>query len=258
MIEATETFQADDAGRPRAERPLAADASEDDVGRDLTQALEVELPRDPDESGGFPCDEAVRGELGWASGRERLAGWGQAKAGVLVGVGADQPRLDPSRLPRRDQLTAESSEQRVRHGRRAKWPEPAQARGGAPDQRIGAEAPQELRVVVIDGQEEPEALKSGLEGAALEPDMEQTVGSLPNTRERRRSLRLEHAGQKAVTEGPRAIARVAGGAGERIRSPRPDLRLERHGRSVQLDPEALFPHSGQVAPVPILVVEPVR
>jgi hypothetical protein len=61
-----------------------------------------------------------------------------------------------------DQLAADRAQKRVRDRADTRWPEPAQEADGAPEQGVVREPPQERRVVVVEGQYEPEALQTCL------------------------------------------------------------------------------------------------
>src|SRR4051812_39899920 len=76
-----ETLQADDADRPRPEAPLALEARGDGVGRELAQALELELPAHADEGGAAPRVQAQPPQVGRREARELLAPGRDAEPG---------------------------------------------------------------------------------------------------------------------------------------------------------------------------------
>ena len=90
--------------------------------------------------------------------------------------GADDGALDLPRAARRDQLPRDGAQQRLRDGGGAQRPEPAEAARRLADQRIVREPAQELGVVVLEPEHEPDVLDAGL---ARRLDVDGAVGRLP-------------------------------------------------------------------------------
>jgi hypothetical protein len=92
--------------------------------------------------------QAQRAQPRGGNGAESLAGrrdaWSDAP---------DDAPLDHPRLLRRDQLAAERPQQRVRDGREADLPEPAELPRGLAQERVVLAAAQERRMVVVDGEQ---------------------------------------------------------------------------------------------------------
>ena len=71
MLEAAEPFEADDAGRPRAEAALALDPADDGVGRQIVEPLELEAAAEPDERRAAPLVQPEPAQLERRDGSER-------------------------------------------------------------------------------------------------------------------------------------------------------------------------------------------
>ena len=73
---------------------------------------------------------------------------------------AHDDALELPRSARVDQLSAERAQQRLRHRRQPQLPHPLEARRSLADERIPREAPQELGVVGIKGEDESQPLQT--------------------------------------------------------------------------------------------------
>ena len=101
-------------------------------------------------------------QLGRRRRAQRLPGRRGVKAVERRRHRADDPPFDLASLPRGDQLAAERPQQRVRDGGDADWPQAGQMARRATEERIAAEAEQELRVVVVDSEAEAQLLQRPL------------------------------------------------------------------------------------------------
>ena len=98
-----------------------------------------------------------------------------------------------------------------------------QVAGGTPDQRIGAEAAQELRVVVVEREAEPEPVG---DVAALGHDPYASVRKLVREHPLGSLADVERSDEDAVTERPRRVSCCARGQRKGVRPGRPDDRLD--------------------------------
>ena len=156
-----EPLEADDRGRPGPEPALALEEAHDVVRRHRVQALGVEAPAEADERGAAagvqpersqPC-RRQHAEVG--GGRRRM----ELRPGDRRRRGADDPRASIARA-RRDSISwpqnARSSACATEPTRACRMPSSCLRR--LPDQRIAPEAPQELGVVVVERELEPQRL----------------------------------------------------------------------------------------------------
>jgi hypothetical protein len=104
--------------------------------------------------------EAQAAQLGRRQGPERVSGRRRVEAVERRCCCADDLSLDAPRLARLDQLAAERAQQRMGYGCDAHWPQPGEMARRAAQQRIPAEAPEELGVVVLDREAEAQALEA--------------------------------------------------------------------------------------------------
>src|SRR6266542_898337 len=134
---------------------------------------------------------------------------------------ADRPRAEAALAgaPRRDQLTAERSKQRVRDRRHAYRPEPAQLPRCAAEQWVVSYAAEEVRVIVVEREDPAQSLGSR---RRFGPEGDGSVGRLTCERELAASFDVEQRRHDAVAEGPRRIARQPRGKRERVRAARCD------------------------------------
>jgi len=220
-LPAAEPLEADDADRPRSDASFALEPPRHRVGRELTQAFELERPADPHERGGPACVETERAQ---PRGRERGEGRGRRRNGQLGSLEPrarriDDPMLEMPRATRLDQLTAERAEERVRHRRDPWWAQPAKLPGRRADQRVVREPAEKGGVVVVDGEREPKALDPllalGVEHDAAVDELARgsELGSLADSEARR---------QRPVTDPSRGVACETGRERERVRPGRPD------------------------------------
>ncbi len=114
MLEASETVQADDAGRPGTEATLALDSGTRLSSRDPVQALQVELTREPDKRGRLAADQSDPGQLGRREAREGGASRWQPEPLMLLGGDTDQLCLEEPCRPGLDQLPTDRLQERVR------------------------------------------------------------------------------------------------------------------------------------------------
>jgi hypothetical protein len=131
----------------------------------------------------------------------------------------EDPVLELPRPPRFDQLPAERPQERLSDGRE---PQDAHAAKGArclADQRIVREAPEELGVVVVDGQDEAKTVEAV---HALGPQEEAPVDELACRCDLRAAVDPQSRGQRPVANATRRVARVPGAQCEGIRPCRPD------------------------------------
>src|SRR6478672_641540 len=93
-----------------------------------------------------------------------------------VDAGLDGAYDDALELPcsaRLDQLAAERTQQALRHRRNPQLPHSLKARNRLADERVAREAAQELRVVVVDCEHEPQSLEALLaRGAQHQPSVQ--------------------------------------------------------------------------------------
>src|SRR4029450_10696652 len=85
------------------------------------------------------------------------------------------PPLDRARLARRDQLTDDRAQERVRDGRRSDRAKAAQVADRPREQPVGAEALEERRVVGLHAEDEAQLLDAGV---ALGVQDERSIGEL--------------------------------------------------------------------------------
>ena len=238
VLVATEPVEADDPGRPGPERraPRRSGVTATAVGTPCSRSRSSVAARAG--RARTPCARRARARPARrGSGRERRTLRRKEKPGVLARARAQEPRLDPAGLARRDQLSAERAQERVRDRRRAERAQAAQAQRRVADQRIRAESPQELRVVGVDGEHEAQALEGRLRLGAVEPHPERPVPDLPHACERGAAVGLEDAGEEAVAKDARTIAGSARRQLERVGAAGADGRLERHPGTVAPPPD---------------------
>src|SRR5882724_5917150 len=92
-----------------------------------------------------------------------------------IDTGLDSPHDDALELPRSarvDQLSAERTQQCLRHCRHPQLPHALESRSSLADERIAREPTQKLGVVGINGEDEPQPLQTLL---ALAPQHEASV-----------------------------------------------------------------------------------
>ena len=108
---------------------------------------------------------------------------------------------------------------------------------GAPDERIGAEPPQELGVVVAAGEHEAKRVEGGFGRRTVETNLQLPARGLPHAREGGLAAGFEGAREQAVAEVPRAVGGAPRRLGEGVRAPGPERRLDRHRRSLAPPPD---------------------
>ena len=192
------------------------------------EPLEVELLRQPQERGALARHEPVAGQLGAGEALEGLASRRKAKALVLVAGKADELRLEEPRRPRVDQLPADRLEERVDDRRRPDRPHPSHAPHRVPDERVVAEAAEELSVVVVGGEDEAKLGERLVGLLALDPRVELPVRLLRDPGQRGSAARLEGDREDPVAEEARRVALHPCGESERVGLNGRDRRLERH------------------------------
>ena len=139
---------------PRSRSSRASTA----VGRQLAQALEIERAAEADERRGRGQSRARA-----AAARRGEPRHGLARRRRIAARARDGP-LERARPPRLDQLAAHGAHDRLRHRRQPQRPQSLQLADRAAEQRVGAEAAHELRVVVVEREheaEQPEPASSG-------------------------------------------------------------------------------------------------
>ena len=159
-----------------------------------------------------PCPR----ELGGREVAEALADGRQAQVAVSLAGAAQEPRFQLPRRPRLDQLPADGLEEGMRDRRRPQRPQPAKAADRLAEQGSPAKRRSELRVVVVRGEDEAQALERGPRPLPFDLGGEAAVGALAHAGDRRPALGLERHRQDSVTEMARRIAPHPGGEGERV------------------------------------------
>src|SRR6266511_6116866 len=113
----------------------------------------------------------------------------------------DHRPLDPLRLLPGDELSAQRPQEGVRNRGESKWPQTLQDDRGTAQQRIVREAPEKLRVVVVEREQEADGLNPL---RALGPDPDGSVRMLPGARVLSARKRKR---QPAAAEDARCVAR---------------------------------------------------
>ena len=133
---------------------------------------------------------------------------------------ADDRALDRPRLARGDQLPGERAQESVRDGCGSQRAQPAQVRDRPAEQRVVGEAAKELRMVVVDAEDEPRPFEARL---AERLNRDGAVGRLPGPRLLQPALAHQGHRQHAVAEAAGRVAPVPGREPERVGAFRPDL-----------------------------------
>src|SRR5205823_12404829 len=133
---AAEAFETNDADRPGANPGLADQPCCRRVGRDVTQAFEGNRAAEADERA---CARTAEPECAKLGGRV-AAQAGRRGSSVEAGErGSDRPNdssLDLACASRRDQLSAQGTQQCLRDRRAAKRPQPSQRPDARSQKRI--------------------------------------------------------------------------------------------------------------------------
>src|SRR5580765_3156339 len=217
-VVATEALEEDDPDRPWPETALAEQPVGRRLARERTQPLEVERAADPHEGGAAAHPEAEAPQLGRRDAGEVVtAGWRvQLAPRQRRCEGANHGALDLAGTARLDQLPADRAQERLCDRRRPKWPQPALASHGLADQRVTGEAAQELGVVVVEREHEPELVDSRL---ARRPQLHGAVRLLPGSAG---SAAREPGDEHAVDHAAGRVAPVPEGRAEGVGAPRPN------------------------------------
>src|SRR6185437_14824702 len=159
VLEAAESLEADDNGRPRAEAALALDPADDRVGRQVVEPLELEAAAQTDDRRASPLVEPEPSQFEGRSSRE-CRGGGRFAVAVLVRRRecTDQATLETSCRLRVDELSAYRAQERVCDRRRPYRPQPAEVLRGAAEQGVVCNTPEELGVVVVESEGPAELL----------------------------------------------------------------------------------------------------
>ena len=126
------------------------------------QALEIGRAADPHERGGAASMQAelsqtCRREAGKCGARGRRVQGRSVHARLQH---ADDEAFQLPRAPRLDELTAESTQQRLRDGWQPELPHALEASRRLPDERISCEALQKLAVVGVHRDHEPQPFET--------------------------------------------------------------------------------------------------
>src|SRR5438094_5504815 len=181
------------------------------------QLLEIGGPADPDEG---RRAARVQSELPQSYRREPRK---RLRRGRRMEIGSLDARLDSAHdgaleLPRSarvDQLSAECTQQRLRHCRHPQLPHPLELRSSLADERIACEATQKLGVVGINGQDEPQPLQTLF---ALRAQHQASIQGLPRRCDLHALADAQRGCQRPVTDPARRIARLLRAESERVRA----------------------------------------
>ena len=116
--------------------------------------------------------------------------------------------LDRAGAPGLDQLSAQSTEERLRHGGDPQRPQPAQPPRRLAEQRVAGEALQERRVVVVQRQHKAKPLDGGRAWCTKD---HRAVGSLRRADHLKPVLDGEQRRDRAVAYDARRVTREARG-----------------------------------------------
>src|SRR5579884_4412403 len=214
---AAEALEADDADRPRAEPALAAEPLRDDVARHVLQLLELERAAEADERGAAACAEAEVAELRGREAREVGARRRRVQPVELRCRRAHDQPLDLARALREDQLPRERPQESVCDGGRAERSQAAQRADRPAQQRVVAEALEELGVVVVEPEDEADVLHAGL---ALGAHAHDAVGALPRAYPLEPAVDRDRRAVRPVGDDARRVAREPRRGAQRVRPAR--------------------------------------
>ena len=147
----------------------------------------------------------------------------------------NEPPLDRARPPRFDQLAADGAQKRVRDAADTRGPETAQVANGAPEEGVVREPPQERRVVVVEGEHEPQALQACL---AHRLELDPAVGALTRAGPLQPSFDAEQRDHAVAGAASRSVARPTRGQAQGVGTARRDGELE-HQRPRRASLEAV-------------------
>jgi hypothetical protein len=224
-------LEPDHPGRPRPEPALPLEPLCDLARVDASQPLELDRSAQTDDRRGFSSGEAEPLQLDRRAACEAFRRRWDAVHAVGLARPPDQPALDLPRLRRRDQLSANGANERLRHGPDADRPLAGERLEGPSQHRVVREPLEELRVVGVERQGCQELLQCLLR---VRPELDAPVGLLPRARSRQPVLDREQADEDASVEPSCGVARPDRGVAQRERAAGAEGRLD-HGGNITGD-----------------------